>query len=254
MYAQIFKEAKNMKEEMVQWRRRLHQIPETGLDLPQTAAFVREKLDSFQIPYDTLVNGNCIVAHLGKGEGCLLLRADMDALPMKEETGLPFASQTAVKQNHIRSSYHFHKQGLHIIHINLKGAGVYRNNLLHQSPVLWKLHFFKFADLPHTVVFYDHTFRLIKSIIGYQPLRSQILKFIDHLYTGPAFLQLLRIKFNFAFFTEDQQRRAVYLKIVLLNGKIQESGLAAFQKSCHKIYRNSDFFFHIFPNPFYIIM
>lgn len=93
MYAQIFKEAKNMKEEMVQWRRRLHQIPETGLDLPQTAAFVREKLDSFQIPYDTLVNGNCIVAHLGKGEGCLLLRADMDALPMKEETGLPFASQ-----------------------------------------------------------------------------------------------------------------------------------------------------------------
>lgn len=93
MYAQIFKEAKNMKEEMVQWRRRLHQIPETGLDLPQTAAFVREKLDSFQIPYDTLVNGNCIVAHLGKGQGCLLLRADMDALPMKEETGLPFASQ-----------------------------------------------------------------------------------------------------------------------------------------------------------------
>ena len=78
---------------MVQWRRRLHQIPETGLDLPQTAAFVREKLDNFQIPYDTLVNGNCIVAHLGKGEGCLLLRADMDALPMKEETGLPFASQ-----------------------------------------------------------------------------------------------------------------------------------------------------------------
>lgn len=78
---------------MVQWRRRLHQIPETGLELPQTAAFVREKLDSFQIPYDTLVNGNCIVAHLGKGEGCLLLRADMDALPMKEETGLPFASQ-----------------------------------------------------------------------------------------------------------------------------------------------------------------
>ena len=152
----------------------------------------------------------------------------------------------AVKQNHIRSSYHFHKQGLHIIHIDLKGAGIYCNDLLHQSPILWKLHFFKFADLPHTVVFYDHTFRLIKSIIGYQPLRSQILKFIDHLYTGPAFLQLLRIKFNFAFFTEDQQRRAVYLKIVLLNGKIQESGLAAFQKSCHKIYRNSDFFFHIF--------
>ena len=48
MYAQIFKEAKNMKEEMVQWRRRLHQIPETGLDLPPTAAFVRVKLDSFQ--------------------------------------------------------------------------------------------------------------------------------------------------------------------------------------------------------------
>lgn len=93
MYEQILEEARNMKKELSEWRRTLHQMPELGLDLPGTAAFVKEKLDSFQVPYQALVNGNCIVARLGKGERCLLLRADMDGLPMREETGLPFASQ-----------------------------------------------------------------------------------------------------------------------------------------------------------------
>ncbi len=44
MKKQILQESKNMLEELVSWRHCLHQIPELGLRLPDTTAFVREKL------------------------------------------------------------------------------------------------------------------------------------------------------------------------------------------------------------------
>lgn len=93
MYSEIYKEANEMYDELVGWRRELHKMPETGLELPQTASFVMKKLREFDIPFETKVNGNCIMAYLGEGNKCLMLRADMDGLPMQEETGLPFASQ-----------------------------------------------------------------------------------------------------------------------------------------------------------------
>ena len=73
-------------------RRQLHTWAEIGFDLPKTVALVDSELTKMGIPhYPVGKSGICAI--LGKGEKCVLLRADMDALPMKETTGLPYASQ-----------------------------------------------------------------------------------------------------------------------------------------------------------------
>lgn len=72
-------------------RRRVHSWAEIGFDLPKTVRLVNSELDKMGIEhYPVGKAGVCAV--IGKGEKCVLLRADMDALPMKETTGLPFAS------------------------------------------------------------------------------------------------------------------------------------------------------------------
>ena len=93
MYSSIYTESKEMYDELIEWRRELHKTPELGLELPQTVSFVKNKLTELGIPFETKVNGNCIVGYLGSGERCLLLRADMDGLPMFEESQLSYASQ-----------------------------------------------------------------------------------------------------------------------------------------------------------------
>ena len=86
---------KQKEAKMIQIRRDLHQIPELQLSLPQTVRYVCQQLDTLNIPYDKLVDGNAIVATIqGKETGkCIAIRADMDALPIKENTGLPFSSK-----------------------------------------------------------------------------------------------------------------------------------------------------------------
>ncbi len=84
-------------EEMQGWRRWLHRHPELGLDLPVTAAFVAERLREFGV--DELHEGYAetgIVALIrGQADGPVIgLRADMDALPIVEETGAEHASET----------------------------------------------------------------------------------------------------------------------------------------------------------------
>ncbi len=82
-----------LKDELVGYRRYLHQCPELSFDLPQTRAFVLEKLKEFGYEPQTVGRAG-ITCTVGRGGGkTLLLRGDMDALPMAEETGLPFASQ-----------------------------------------------------------------------------------------------------------------------------------------------------------------
>lgn len=93
MYSSIYAESKEMYNELIEWRRELHEIPELGLELPKTVSFVEKKLTEFSIPFETKVNGNCIIGYVGSGNKCLLLRADMDGLPMNEESQLSFASQ-----------------------------------------------------------------------------------------------------------------------------------------------------------------
>ena len=92
MLENLLNEAQGFADDLVSWRRALHQIPETDLSLPNTSAFVQQKLTELDVPFTTLVDGNAVVAQLGQGEPCILLRADMDALPIHEESGVPFAS------------------------------------------------------------------------------------------------------------------------------------------------------------------
>lgn len=93
MYSSIYAESREMYDELIKWRRKLHEVPELGLELPKTVSFIEKKLTEWDIPFETKVNGNCVIGYIGTGDKCLLLRADMDGLPIREESQLPFASQ-----------------------------------------------------------------------------------------------------------------------------------------------------------------
>jgi len=82
------------KEYIIRIRRELHKVPELEFDLPKTLAIVRKELDALGIPYTEELGQSSIVATLnaGKGTKTIGLRADMDALPIQEETGLEFSS------------------------------------------------------------------------------------------------------------------------------------------------------------------
>lgn len=85
--------AKKMEDEIIRDRRELHKIPELELNLPKTVKYITTELDKYNIKYKLLVNGNAIVAEIGKdGARCIAIRADMDALPIEEETGDEFMS------------------------------------------------------------------------------------------------------------------------------------------------------------------
>lgn len=88
----LYEEAAAFKDDLVECRHSLHQFPELDLSLPQTSAFVQGKLTELGIGFKTLVDGNCVVATIGSGAPCIMLRADMDALPIKENSGEPFSS------------------------------------------------------------------------------------------------------------------------------------------------------------------
>lgn len=74
----------------VEFRRHLHRYPEVSTREVRTQAYVAEVLRENGISCDTYGTG--VIARLGTGERCVALRADMDALRVKEETDLPFAS------------------------------------------------------------------------------------------------------------------------------------------------------------------
>lgn len=88
----LYQEALSIKDTIVENRHYLHQIPELGLDLPETAAYVEAKLR--EMGYETKRIGDCgIVALAGRGAGkCFLIRADMDALPVTEMADVDFKS------------------------------------------------------------------------------------------------------------------------------------------------------------------
>ena len=84
--------ALELKDELIGFRRYLHQNPELSFDLPKTTAFVMEKLREFGYEPQRIGKAG-ITCTVGQGGKTILLRGDMDALPMREETGLPFASE-----------------------------------------------------------------------------------------------------------------------------------------------------------------
>ena len=113
--AAMISEARALQDEIVADRRALHQIPEVGMALPETVAYVSQRLEGLGITwrpcgtvaheltrsyeslgYPGIDRSTGIVATVGSGAGpCILLRADMDALPIIEENDLPIKSTRA---------------------------------------------------------------------------------------------------------------------------------------------------------------
>ena len=109
---QIRKRAQEKREEICRDRRYLHQNPEIGMDLPGTVSYIGERLsemgikwnfcggelsekmtaDYMEAGFPEMKKAVGITAVIGQGSPCILLRADMDALPIREETGLPYCS------------------------------------------------------------------------------------------------------------------------------------------------------------------
>lgn len=88
---------KTLYNQIVTWRRDLHQMPELEMDLPKTAAYVKKQLENtafelIELPEEC---GSGFAAFLDRGKDqTIAFRTDMDALPVTEKTGLPFASKT----------------------------------------------------------------------------------------------------------------------------------------------------------------
>ena len=84
--------------DVISLRRAIHADPEVGLQCPRTTDKVKAALMGLPLEYREGSSTTGLVAILRGGQGngrTVLLRGDMDALPMQEETGLPFASRTA---------------------------------------------------------------------------------------------------------------------------------------------------------------
>ena len=87
-------EVEAIKDILIQWRRDFHQYPELGFEEHRTSSIIAETLISFGMSPKTGVGKTGVTADLNFGEGpTIALRADMDALPMQETSGLSFSSK-----------------------------------------------------------------------------------------------------------------------------------------------------------------
>ncbi|MEJ3656061.1 amidohydrolase [Actinomycetes bacterium KLBMP 9759] len=78
--------------DVVAWRRAIHASPELGRAEHRTTAMIAGLLMAAGLEPRTLPGGTGLVCDIGYGERCVALRADIDALPLQEDTALPFAS------------------------------------------------------------------------------------------------------------------------------------------------------------------
>ncbi len=84
---------KSLHAKTVERRRALHAQAETGFLLKNTLAYIKAELE--EMGYAPEICGKAgLVVTVGQGEKCLLLRADIDGLPIREQTGLPYACKT----------------------------------------------------------------------------------------------------------------------------------------------------------------
>ncbi|NUP98392.1 MAG: amidohydrolase [Armatimonadetes bacterium] len=93
-------EVASVVDEVVTLRRDLHQHPELAFEEYRTAALVAERLRSLGLEPRTGIAGTGVTALVGNGQGpTLLLRADMDALPVQEENEVPYRSTVPGKMH-----------------------------------------------------------------------------------------------------------------------------------------------------------
>ena len=87
----ILQAAHNRMPSIIQDRRHLHHNPELSFQEYDTCAYISKRLESMNIKHSIIAQTG-IVALIGKGKRCIALRADIDALPIEEDTNLEFAS------------------------------------------------------------------------------------------------------------------------------------------------------------------
>lgn len=102
---------KKFEDDIIEFRRHLHKEPEVGFYLPKTSAYIKEQLEAMGIEahdcgkvpeevnekyvkmgFPRQEGATGVVATIGSGEPCVLLRGDIDGLPMPETSGLDFAA------------------------------------------------------------------------------------------------------------------------------------------------------------------
>jgi len=99
-----YEQAQQLRSETVSHRRYFHENAETGLTAPKACAYIEEQLRACGI--EPVRCGCGITATIGQGESVLLLRADLDALPMAEDSGLPFACRTGTEAHTCGHDFH----------------------------------------------------------------------------------------------------------------------------------------------------
>ncbi|MCI8914783.1 MAG: amidohydrolase [Lawsonibacter sp.] len=101
----FYEQALELREETVAHRRWLHSHAEVGLNMPKAQAYVMEQLRNYGL--EPRPCGHGVTAELGREGGrTLLLRADMDALPMPEESGESFACPTGTEAHTCGHDFH----------------------------------------------------------------------------------------------------------------------------------------------------
>ena len=85
--------AKEIQEDIINWRRTIHQNPELSFQEFKTAELISEALQEMGIKVQNGIAKTGVVGVLGEGKPAIGIRADMDALPLQEENQVPYASQ-----------------------------------------------------------------------------------------------------------------------------------------------------------------
>lgn len=95
MWDNIFQSIDEQYEKMVKTRRHLHQYPEVSFYEHETAKFISDTYERLGLPFENNVGGNGVIAKLegGKPGKTVALRADFDALPIREENDVPYRSK-----------------------------------------------------------------------------------------------------------------------------------------------------------------
>ena len=97
---ELLDEAKTLQPQLQKWRRTIHRNPEVGFDLPKTKALVKQALTEMGYAPQDCGRAGVLALAGGKRPGkTILLRGDMDALPIFEESGEVFASEVPGKMH-----------------------------------------------------------------------------------------------------------------------------------------------------------
>lgn len=88
----LLEQALRIEDQLIDWRRAIHQYPELGFEEVHTASLVTDALRKMDITVRTNVGKTGVIGSLGSGHPAIGIRADMDALPIQEANEVPYAS------------------------------------------------------------------------------------------------------------------------------------------------------------------